>query len=539
MTSLLDAPPAAAPDDLVGSQTPRILSTPRYRRITDGRWDGLQDEQALAYRSPAGQEAVELAEDSGLHLDPWQQLALHHTLTEDQQGLWECFECVLNVTRQNGKGGFLEARQLAGLLLFGDKLIIHTAHEFKTAQESFRRLDQIIEGSYALSRRVKRAIRSHGEEGFEFFNGARLRFLARSGSSGRGFSGDLVIMDEAMKLRADPMGALLPVLSARHNPQLVYAGSAGLGEDSEQLATLRARALAGTAHPDPSLAYLEWSIDQHAKECPRDERDRERIVCHEHDDRGDPRSWARANPALGIRIRAAHIAREMATLSAAAFDCERLGVGDYPATVDESWTIVAEETWRARADAASQPVGRLAFAVDVNPERTAGSVAVAARRADGRWHTEVIAHRDGIGWMVPWLKERVDKWKPCALVIDPSSPAGALIATLEAEWDTDAGVAHGGVRPAHQEVTRVTGREVAQAYGLWLDAVVEDQLRHMPHPALDAAVAGAKERDLSGAKALTRTASSVNIAPVVACTLAVLGHTTRAHLEPQAPPNIW
>ncbi|MCZ0996367.1 hypothetical protein O1L44_29935 [Streptomyces noursei] len=29
----------------------------------------------------------------------------------------------------------------------------------------------------------------HGDEGFEFFNGARIRFLARTASSGRGFSG--------------------------------------------------------------------------------------------------------------------------------------------------------------------------------------------------------------------------------------------------------------------------------------------------------------------------------------------------------------
>ncbi|WP_329311699.1 terminase [Streptomyces sp. NBC_01262] len=535
MTSLLDVMPVARPDDQVGCQSPRILSTPRYRRIETGRWNGQEDVAALAYRSPAGQEAVDLAESSGLHLDRWQQLALHHSLAEDDAGRWESFEVCLNVPRQNGKGGYLEARQLAGVLLFGDELVIHTAHEFKTARESFRRLDRIIEGSRSLRRRVKRVIRSHGEEGFEFFSGARILFLARSGGSGRGFSGDLVIMDEAMKLGIEPIGALLPTMSARRNPQLVYGCSAGLGGDSEHLATLRARALAGTEDPDASLSYLEWSIDQHVKECARD--DDRRLTCTDHDDLDNVQSWGRANPAMGIRIRPSHIRREMGTMGDL-FDRERLGVGDYPAVVEETWKLIPEEDWRALADPGSRPTGRIAFAADINPERTAGSIAVAARREDGRLHTEVIQRREGTGWMVPYLLERVDKWEPCALVIDGAGPAGALIAQLEAVWEKRA-TEGGGVRPAHHEVVRPTGRDVAQAYGQWRDAVAEDQLRYLPHPALDAAVAGAKERSLGEAKALTRTASSVDISPLVATTLAAWGHMTRAHLEPDAPPNLW
>src|SRR5262245_14337105 len=125
---------------VLGCRTPRVISTPHYRRISTGRWDGTEDAEALAFRSPAGQEAIELAESAGLYLDETQQLAMHHALVEDREGRWESFEVVLNIPRQNGKGGWLEARQLAGVLLFGDMLVIHTAHEFKTAQEIFLRL---------------------------------------------------------------------------------------------------------------------------------------------------------------------------------------------------------------------------------------------------------------------------------------------------------------------------------------------------------------------------------------------------------------
>ena len=522
---------------MLGCRTPRIISTPHYRRIGTGRWDGTEDADALAFRSPAGQEAVELCDSIGLHLDDTQQLAMHHALVEDREGRWESFEIVLNEARQNGKGGWLEARQIAGVTLFGDQLVIHTAHLFRTAQESFIRLDRLIEGSHDISRRIRKVSRGNGEEGFILHNGARILFLARSADSGRGLSGDLVVMDEAMKLRAGPIGALLPVMSARRNPQLVYAASAGLGEDSEQLGALRTRALADTPEPDPSLTYIEHSIDPHLKECARDERTGA-VLCTEHDDREDVKSWARANPSLGRRIRVAHVAREMATLRADIFDRERLGVGDYPSLKAETWRIVPEDAWRSLADTGSQADGRVAFAADINPERSAGSIAVAGLRADGRFHTEVVEHRAGIGWMVPWLLERVDKWKPAALVIDAAGPAGALIAQLEVAWDKAAEEAQ-IPRPAHHQVVRPTGREVAQAYGRWRDAVAEDGLRYMPHPVLDAAVAGAKERDLGDAKALTRTASSVDISPLVAVTFAAWGYATRSHIEEEEPAEPW
>src|SRR5262249_9691411 len=153
-------------------------------------------------------------------------------------------------------------------------------------------------------------------------------------------------------------------------------------------------------------------------------------------------------------------------------------------------------------DQGSAIEGRVAFCADINPEQTAGAITVAGRRADGRMHVEVMEHRQGTGWMVPWLLERVDRWQPCALVIDAAGAAGKLIAPLEVAGDGAAGGA-GIERPFYQQVVRPTGREVAQAYGQWKEAVSEDGLRYMPHPSLDAAVAGAKERDLGDAKALT------------------------------------
>lgn len=199
------SPPAV----LLGSQVPR------YRLVPPAA-------------SSAAQEAVELAASAGLHLDPWQAEVLEGALGERPDGRWTATEVGLIVPRQNGKGSILEARELAGLYLFGEQLLLHSAHEFKTAQEAFRRVLSLIQNTPDLDSRVKRVRTSHGEEGIELLSGQRLRFVARSTGSGRGFTGDLVVLDEAYNLPAEAVAALLPTLSARPNPQLWYTSSAPL-----------------------------------------------------------------------------------------------------------------------------------------------------------------------------------------------------------------------------------------------------------------------------------------------------------------------
>jgi hypothetical protein len=513
---------------VIGCQTPRILSVPWYRHIGTGRWDGTEDQVALDYRSEAGQECIELAEDAGLHLDPWQQLGLHHSLAEDDDGRWSSLEVALNVARQNGKGGWLEARQLGGVFLFGDKLIIHTAHQFNTAQESFLRLDQIFEGSYDLSRRIKRVRRSHGEEGFEFFNGARIRFLARGGDSGRGFSGDLVLMDEGMKLRAAPVGALMPVLSARFNPQLVYTFSAGLGEESEQVALLRARAMAEGEQPDQSLCYLEYSIDPHVKECPTDPDGN--VVCDQHDNRDDEASFARANPALGIRIRPSYVLQEKRAMRDDLFDRERLGVGDYPEVTDETWQVISKAVWEACEDGASRPTDPVAFSIETTPERTWTAISIAAANEDGSVHAEVVAHQPGTDWVVDWVKERDKKWNPCAWVIDEGGPAGSLVPALRKALE----YADDEDREDRSELLICPKvRQLTQACGQFYDRVTEGTLRHLGQAPMAAALAGAKKREVGDAWLWSRRSDGVDVSPLVSGTYAVWGWEMFHDVEPE------
>lgn len=424
---------------------------------------------------------MELAAAAGLALDPWQRLALEVGLSERADGSWAAFEVAVLVSRQNGKGAILEARELFGLFLGGERLILHSAHEFKTAKEAFYRMRRLIEDSPDLDRRVKQVKQSNEEVSIELLSGQRLRYVARSSGGGRGFTGDCVILDEAYNLGPEQMAALLPTLSARPNPQLWYTSSAPMAS-SVQLHRVRQRAMSDSPG---RLAFLEWSI------APDDPHD-------------DPVSWAKANPGLGIRISAEHIAAEMDAMEGV-FARERLGVPDDPPS-DAQDRIIAVADWDAAADPESAVDGPVGFAVDVTPDRQWASVCVAGARSDGLFHVELVEHRRGTSWVVPWLRERLVKWPNVGVALDPSGPAGSLVPELHSV----------GLEPRLS-----SARDMAQACGRFVDVIADGRLRHVGEPKLNVAVAGARRRTLGDAWAWARRDTSVDLSPLVGVTLAL------------------
>src|SRR5690606_42159086 len=82
----------------------------------------------------------------------WQRYVLEHSLGEREDGRWCAFEVAVVVPRQNGKNVIIEARELAGLFLWGEKVIIHSAHQVKTARDrkSTRLNSSHVKISYAV-----------------------------------------------------------------------------------------------------------------------------------------------------------------------------------------------------------------------------------------------------------------------------------------------------------------------------------------------------------------------------------------------------
>lgn len=454
--------PPAAPPAVLGVQAPRLHSLP-----------------AGVVTTAAGDDAVDLAAAAGLHLDPWQAQALRDVLGERADGQWAAREAALVVPRQNGKGSVLEALELAALFLHRERLILHTAHEMKTAKNHYERMMSLIKGAPFLERQVAQWRNSNEEISITLHSGGKLRFIARSTGSGRGFTADRLVLDEAMILTPESLSALLFTLAVAPNPQTVYAASAGF-TTSELLAQVRARGVEGR---DPALAYLEWSAPDDA-------------------DLDDPLAWAQANPALGIRLRPETVATERGMLPEVQFARERLGV--WAATGGDP--VIPLGSWQGLTDRASTLTEPAVLGVDVSPDRSLASIGAASLRAvDGRTHVEVLENRAGASWVVDRLVNLCAARRVTEVVIDQGSPASALAQSLEA-----AGVP-----------LRLTGtRDMGAACGALYDAVMDGQLRHRGQQVLEAAVEAGRSRKLGDAWAWHRRSARADITPLVAVTLA-------------------
>jgi hypothetical protein len=189
------------------------------------------------------------------------------------------------------------------------------------------------------------------------------------------------------------------------------------------------------------------------------------------------------------------------------FAVERLGVGDWPDT-DTSSQFIDFEHFTGLWDEHSKPEYPVCFAFDVKPDRSAASIGLAGWRADGLHHVQVVDQRPGTAWIPARLAELREHHDSLPVKCDLRGPAASLLGEIQ-----NAGV----------DVETMNANEFAQGCGLFFDGVDEETLRHTGNPGLLAAVRGAGRRPLGDAWAWSRKSSTVDISPLVACTLALWG----------------
>lgn len=420
---------------------------------------------------------------------------------------------------------------------------MHSAHEFKTAAQAFQRMEELLQADPDFDRRVSSVSRSKGEEGFTFkwkhedygdgtdprcarcrarnrkTHVATLRYMSRTGGAGRGFAGvSTVILDEAMILDEGPISAMIPTLAAQSmqgNWQVWYVGSAGsktMRSGSVVLARMRRRGLAR----DPEVMMAEFQAHlRHVKGvCIPDEDGQ---YDHPLDDRLEPATWAKTNPAAGRRISFSYL-RKMANggMDARDFDREFLGDGDYPQP--EGWNLVSEELWTSLMDIDARGAGappRFGVGVETTWDGDWTAITIAAPRADGRWHFEMIECRAGTHWAPDYLKALVRR-KPYAVVIDKQSPAGVIISDVETD----------------RRIKRILVHPTLQQFAAWSkktsQLMIEPgaaRLVHLGQPTLDGAVKVVQKREIGqGAFVWERISSTGNPAPFIAGTMAIGGY---------------
>jgi hypothetical protein len=454
---------AAAPVELPrGSETPRIWSYP----------------PSVA---SSGDEIADFCAENGLTLLPWQRLVLRTAMGERADGQWSASEVGLVVSRQNGKGSVLEARELGGMFLLGER-IIHTAQQFRTATDGFARILSLIEGSPDLDSRVKRKLNSPIEKSIELKNGAKIMFIARGPNAGRGLSKtDVLVFDEAYDLNEAERSALVPTMTASQNPQVWYTSSAGLPH-SVILSEVRQRGIDGW----PTLAYMEWSVPQPERGDPLP-------------DPNDLANIAMANPSLGTKFLGQdYLAMEAGSMSLPARARERLGVFDE--VIGHEPPILPPGSWAATLDEGSQISGHVDFGLEVAQDRSWSCIAAAGKRTDGLLHVQVAENHQGTGWIVGKLRDLgADE-----VALSPNSPAGSLVDDLEL-----AGI----------KVVKYPTADYAAACGKFHDLVRDGQLRHLDQGELSMAIDGASKRTSGDAYVYDRR-GDIDISPLSAVVLA-------------------
>lgn len=427
----------------------------------------------------------------GRPLDPWEAYAINNGLGQialpDMSGFeWSAPQCGCWVPRQNGKGDIILALELGWLFVFKETLIVHSAHEYKTAQESFLRITGVIdENEDVFAKYIKRVWQANGEQGIELLKqpsgkpGPRLRFMARTNKAGKGFSAPKLILDEAQELTEQMMKAILFVMSAQHNPQIWFFGTPP-EEDDAWIYNVKEAGEDG----DPKTLWLDWGMET------IDTNDR--AACQMM---REPEEWRRRNPSLdivrpnGTGLRRNAIASELRLLGAGkAFGMDRLGMWLPRARKDGDSSIDPEVWYTQRVPQSRYQIPDvIAVSFNVNPRRTHATISWAGM-IDGYWRVGIDSHKPGTKWLLQRLAEIKRDRRVVAFTVDAKSETTidelktiGIVKPKTEDRDDPEG-------PKMGDLILPTIGDVATAFGMIVDAANNGELYHHDEPPLNQAV---------------------------------------------------
>lgn len=441
--------------------------------------------------------ACDLAASYGLTPFDWQRSALVGLMGVRPDGRWAASRAGIVVPRQNGKNGAAEIYELWVTSQLGMR-VLHSAHEVKTARKAFKRLLDFYDSPRLypeLRALVKEIRRTNGQEAIELHNGGSVEFLARTKSSGRGYSADVLLLDEAQELAEDEIEAMQPTISASQNAQIILMGTAP--KATKPAPVWRRLRQAGIDGTDRRLFWVDYSATPEDDFASRD-------------------VWALANPGAPVSITWQAVEDEFAVMSLEGFAAERLGVWFEQDLADG---IVDLALWSALSIGNDVEMVAPVWAVEVALDRSRATIG-AAWLVAGKPHLEMVDQRAGVDWAVPRLAELAAEYGANAVVLDGGTEAAQLEPALDA---------------AGLQVERVAGPGRAAACGAFYDLASSAALTHNGDPILALALASARWKDAEGTRAFGRRKSAGDISALYAVTLALHGLLT----SPPADPGVY
>lgn len=384
----------------------------------------------VEYDETRGQEAIDLYKSTTQALLEWQEKQIKNIMAVNPDGLWTYMVYGLCVSRRNGKGEILAAREFDGIINLNEK-ICHTAHRTTTSHDAFNRLYTLLKkaGYEEHSRKQKVmpersffASKQYGLEHIEISGGGVIDFRTRTNNGGLGEGFDLLIIDEAQEYTSKQESALIYTVSASKNPQTIMVGTPPTAiSGGDVFVRLRGSIIENKA---PDTGWSEWSIDEMA------------------DDVSNVDLWYKYNPSLGTILSERNVRGELAG-DAIDFNIQRLGLWiSY-----NQKSVYSETEWKdLKVDKAPKHDSRLFLGIKYGRDGANVAMSIATRTDDGKIFIETIdcvSVRAGNRWMFDYLKNpNVQK-----VVIDGASGQQML-----ADQMKEAGIKKRPILPAVREV---------------------------------------------------------------------------------------
>lgn len=479
-----------------------MLSPPRYG--TPRRPD----------RPTTGAHAAIVAELAGRPLQPWQRhvvdVAGELVWDDDANAIVHAYDTVtVSVARRAGKTVLTFTRCAASALdpargvLDRRRFTFYTAQNGKAAAERFRNdWIPLVSGSPTLADRFKTRLTNGTETLTDRVGGGIVRVFAPIPTALHGDTADLIMFDEAWSIdvdRGDELEvAAFPLMATRPGAQLWALTAAGDVDSTWWARWLERGRAAAAADIGTGHAHFEWTADGTDPAT-----------------WGDETVWLESHPGIRHPDNPAGVVllpflRREYERDPDQFARSYLNVTDRTGTTSSP---IDADTWSALDGPAPDRTDEtiIALGVAVGVEQSSAAIVAAFVDDAGVATLEVIDYRPGYLWVVDRVVDIVDRYG-ATVAIDGggSSPSAVLVTPL-----TRAGCA-----PVSLDLAGA-GAAAADLVA----AVRAGTVRHVPHPALDAAVAGARRRYVGdGAWLFGRRDADHDAAPLEAAAIARWTH---------------
>ena len=344
------------------------------------------------YTNTRGNVAIKLYRSTGQQLLTWQQRQIKAIEATDKSGLWKYSTYCIGLSRRNGKGEVLAAREIDGLLSLNEK-ICYTAHRTTTSHDAFNRLYTLLKkAGYEEHSKKKKdmpdksfyASKQYGLEHIEISGGGIIDFRTRTNNGGLGEGFDLLIIDEAQEYTSKQESALIYTVSASKNSQIIMVGTPPTATSAGDVFVRIRESVKDNKATD--TGWAEWSTPEMV----------------EGDDLNDPELWKRYNPSYGKIITERNIRREL-TGDPLDFNIQRLG---FWCTFNVKSEISAGDWDELKLDKMPKLLPARYLGVKYGRDGANVAVSIAAKTEDGKIFVETIdcaSVRAGNGWIFEYL----------------------------------------------------------------------------------------------------------------------------------------